>query len=138
MVTPMSTHERQSARVLVADGEEKVLRVVSSTLEKAGFEVLTAGNRSAAIEACRKQTRPIQLAIVDTAIPGNGHELVEQLYECQPGIRILFTSVQDEPETIHAVGPSGQPRGFLRKPFRRSQLLGRVLNAIDAPLVATA
>jgi len=135
----MSTHEHEGATVLVADGEEKVLREVSSTLGKAGFTVLTADNRSAAIETCRKQTKPIQLAIIDTAIPGNSPELVEQLYQCQPDIRILFTSAQDEFENnIHAAGPSGRPRGFLKKPFRRSQLLGSVLKAMDTQLAATA
>jgi FixJ family two-component response regulator len=50
----------------------------------------------------------------------------------------LFTSNGEEPEAVKLVQRSGRVRGFLRKPFRRSQLLGRVMKAMDTPLAATA
>jgi DNA-binding NarL/FixJ family response regulator len=78
------------------------------------------------------------LAIVDMAMSGNGPLLVERLYGSYPGIRILFTSSSDESATVRQVGRSGRVREFLQKPFRRSQLLGRVLQVMDAPLAHTA
>ena len=69
---------------------------------------------------------------------GNGPELVERLNGSYPGIRILFTSADDESGTARQVGRSGRTREFLQKPFRRSMLLGRVLQVMDTPMVRTA
>jgi DNA-binding NtrC family response regulator len=130
--------EQESAVVLVADGEERVLQQVSTTLEKAGFTVFTALGRSAALDFCRAKKEPVQLAIIDTAMGASGPELVQELYHSYPDVRVLFTSNQDQPDAVQQAGPSGRFRGFLKKPFRRSKLLGSVLRAMDAPLVRTA
>ena len=130
--------EQESAVVLVADGEERVLRQVSSTLGKAGFTVFTALGRSAALEFCHDKKEPVQLAIIDMAMGASSPELVQELYHSYPDVRVLFTSHQDDPDSTQQAGPSGRFRGFLKKPFRRSQLLGSVLKAMDTPLARTA
>ena len=130
--------ESDNAVVLVADGETDVLVDVSSTLEKAGFTVLTAHGGPALLEICARHHEPVQLAIVDMAMPGQGPELVEQLYRSYPDIRIIFTADKDESKNIRQIGRSGHVREFMQKPFRRSQLLGRVLQVMDAPIVRTA
>jgi CheY-like chemotaxis protein len=126
------------AVVLVADGEASVLKNVSSTLEKAGFTVLTAHGGPAVLDLCAHRQEPIQLAIMDMTMAGEGPDLVERLDGSYPGIRYLFTSVNDESGAERQIGRSGRTRGFLQKPFRRSQLLGRVLQVMDAPIVRTA
>jgi CheY-like chemotaxis protein len=128
----------ENAVVLVVDSEASVLRNVSATLGKAGFTVLTAQGGSAVLDVFAHQREPIQLAIMDMAMAGNGADLVEQLYGRYPGIRIIFTSPDDESGVVRQIGRSGRVRDFLQKPFRRSQLLGRVLQVLDAPLVSTA
>jgi hypothetical protein len=75
---------------------------------------------------------------MDTALAAGGSDLVENLYGSYPGIRILFTSAQDEGGSVRQIGRSGKVREFLQKPFRRSQLLGRVLEVMDSPMVRTA
>ncbi len=134
----MSIPEQESTGVLVADGEERVLQQVSSTLEKAGFTVFTALGRSAALDFCRKKKEPVELAIIDMAMGASGPELVQELYQSYPDVRVLLTSNQDESASIQRAGPSAHFRGFLQKPFRRSKLLGSVLRAMDAPLARTA
>lgn len=130
--------EQESAVVLVADGEERVLRQVSTTLEKAGFTVFTALGQSATLDFCRAKKEPVQLAIIDPAMGASGSELVQELYHSYPDIRILFTSNLDAPDSMQQTGPPGRFRGFLKKPFRRSKLLGSVLGAMDTPLARTA
>ena len=125
------------AVVLVADGEASVLKNVSSTLEKAGFKVLTAHGESEILDVCARHSEPIQLAIVDMKMAGDGPQVVDQLDGSFPGIRFLFTS-HDEQSANRPLGRPGRPRGFLQKPFRRSQLLGRVLQVLDAPVARTA
>ena len=134
----MSMPEQESAGVLVADGEERVLQQVSSTLEKAGFTVFTALGRSAALDFCRERKESVQLAIIDMAMGASGPELALELYQSSPDVRVLFTSNQDESDIIQQAGPSGHFRGFLKKPFRRAKLLGSVLRAMDAPLARSA
>jgi CheY-like chemotaxis protein len=127
-----------NAVVLVADGEVSVLKNVSSTLQKAGFTVLMAHGGPAVLDVCANHREPIQLAIMDMTMAGNGPDLVERLDGSYPGIRFLFTSALDESGNLRQIGRSGRTREFLQKPFRRSQLLGRVLQVMDAPLVRTA
>jgi CheY-like chemotaxis protein len=124
--------------VLVADGETSVLKNVSSTLQKAGFTVLTAHAGRDVMDVCAHHPEPIQLAIMDMAMAGDGPELVEQLDGSYPGIRYLFTSTTEESGTARQIGRSGRTRSFLQKPFRRAQLLGRVLQVMDTPAVRTA
>jgi CheY-like chemotaxis protein len=126
------------AVVLVADGEASVLKNVSSTLEKAGFTVLTAHGGPAVLDVCAHHREPIQLAIMDMSMAGNGPELVDCLDGSYPGIRFLFTSTKDESGAEPQTGGSARTRGFLQKPFRRSRLLGRVLQVMDTPKVRTA
>jgi CheY-like chemotaxis protein len=130
--------DAENAVVLVADGEASVLKNVASTLEKAGFTVLTAHGGRAVLDVCAEHREPIQLAIMDMTMSANGPDLVECLDGSYPGIRFLFTSSVDESGTVRQIGRSGRTREFLQKPFRRSQLLGRVLQVLDAPLVSTA
>jgi CheY-like chemotaxis protein len=128
----------EQAVVLVADGETSVLKNVSSTLEKAGFTVLTAHGGPAVLDVCAHHPEPIQLAIMDMTMAGNGPELLERLDGSYPGIRFLFTSTNEESGAERQMGRSGRTRGFLQKPFRRSRLLGRVLQVMDTPKVRTA
>jgi CheY-like chemotaxis protein len=126
------------AVVLVADGEASVLKNVSSTLEKAGFKVLTAHAGPDVMDVCAHHREPIQLAIVDMTMAESGPDFVECLDGSYPGIRFLFTSSDAESGDVRRIGRFGRPRGFLQKPFRRSQLLGRVLQVLDTPAVRTA
>ena len=130
--------DAEKAVVLVADGEDSVLKNVSSTLEKAGFTVLKAHAKGEVLDVCAHHREPIQLAIMDMTMAGNGPELVDQLDGSYPGIRFLFTAHTDESGVTRQIGRSGRTRGFLQKPFRRSQLLGRVLQVMDTPAVRTA
>jgi CheY-like chemotaxis protein len=128
----------ENAVVLVADSEASVLRNVSSTLEKAGFIVLSAHGTPALLNVCAHFHGQIQLAILDMALSTSGSDVLDRLYASYPGIRILFTSAEDESASVLRFGRSGHMRDFLQKPFRRSQLLGRVLEVMDTPMVITA
>jgi CheY-like chemotaxis protein len=130
--------DSDSAIVLVADGEPSVLQDVSSTLGKAGYTVVTALGQPAMMDFCASHREHIQLAILDMAMLASGPEVVERLDRSYPGIRILFTSHDEEVDAARQAGPSARVRGFLRKPFRRAQLLGRVMKVMDTPLTATA
>ena len=125
-----------STALVVADNRETVLRAVSATLEKAGFAILAASSGPAAIRYSRESKTPVSLAIIDPEPGVDLAELVIQLIS--PEMRTLFLTAESQDEAIHALPRSGRVRGTIRKPFRRAQLLGQVLEMMDRPLVLTA
>jgi response regulator RpfG family c-di-GMP phosphodiesterase len=134
----MDTNDSLNTAVVVGDHGGAILKEVSTTLEKAGFVVVTASSGRAALERCREQCRSVDLAVIDTAASGiKTQEVAEQLHEMSPRVRMLFLS-DGTPDKMQASVPSGHVQQFLRKPFRRSQFLGRVLEMMDQPKVRTA
>src|SRR5688572_19336205 len=67
----------QGVRVLVADDEPQVRRVVASALRRLGFEVRAVEDGAAAI-ALAEQT-PFDLALIDLGMPTGGLEVVRRL-----------------------------------------------------------
>lgn len=135
----METEDSRNIAVVVADNRETILQSVSATLEKAGFTVLAASNSADALRRCGESSHPVGLAIIDVAVDGvNAPELAEQLDAISPGMRTMFLTGDGDEESLGASSVSGHNRGFLRKPFRRAQLLGQVLEMMDRPMVLTA
>ena len=113
------------------------MKKVSATLEKAGFVVLTASSGRAVLDRCREHHCRVDLAVIDTAATGiKPMEVAQQLHEMAPRVRMLFLS--DDAETLPESRPVGHVRGFLRKPFRRSRFLGRVLEMMEQPNALSA
>src|SRR5580698_8863501 len=100
--------DSDKAVVLVADGEASVLKNVSSTLEKAGFTVLTAHGGRDVLDVCAHHPEPIQLAIMDMTMAADSPDMVERLDGSYPGIRFLLTAVTDESANTSRIGRSGR------------------------------
>lgn len=134
----MDSKESPVGVLVVANDDEGVLQPVSSTLEKAGFTVTGASNEVGALERCHESHLPPELAVIDTTVPGiDLQELVYQLHKASPTIRVLFLSGESPNEVVRGLRARWRAK-CLRKPFRRSQLLGQVLTLMDEPLVLTA
>jgi CheY-like chemotaxis protein len=127
----MDVDDSSNTVVVVGDDRGAALKEVSATLQKAGFVVVTASNGRAALDRCREQHRPVDLAVIDTAAVGiKALEIEQQLHEMYPHVRMLFLS-DDNPETVHEADSPGHLRRVLRKPYRRTRLLGRVLEMMQ-------
>jgi len=129
----MDTDDSLNTAVVVGDVRGAALKKVSHTLEKAGFLVVTASNGRAALDRCREQHLPVDIAVIDTAAAGiKPLEVEQQLHEMYPHVRMLFLS-DDNPEANLDTESPGHVRWVLRKPYRRSRLLGRVLEMMQEP-----
>ena len=133
----MDSEDSRNTIAVVGDDRGPALKKVSSTLQKAGFMVVTAPDGRAVLDLCRKQHCPVDLAVIDTAAGINPLEVEQQLHEMYPRAQMLFLS-DDDPEEIHESDRSGHTRSILRKPYRRSRLLGRVLEMMETPRVMGA
>jgi CheY-like chemotaxis protein len=140
----METAELRNTVVLIT-GEDHVRKAVSSTLEKAGFIILAASNVDSALSLCQEADVPIRLAIVDAGLLSKlplgqmkEPEVLESLYQAAPGIRVLFMANSIGEEALDHLEEPWKASRILPKPFRRAQLLGRVLEVMSEPLAITA
>lgn len=110
-------------KVLVADDDDSVRRIIAQMLAYMGYEVLTARNGLEALELFRSDAA-IGLVITDLRMPVmNGYEAVQQIRSLNPGARIICMSSY-----------SGQAlparTTFLAKPFS----VAAVQNCVDRAL----
>ena len=120
--------------VLVADDERMVLDVVTTTLRKAGFHVLSASGGKRAVALARQSDEPICLTVLDMVMPDlNGPDVFAQVRESHPQMRALFVSG-------YPIIPGTVPAGsdFLEKPFTSAQLLRKVIETLERPFTQRA
>jgi CheY-like chemotaxis protein len=135
----MEPEDSPKVAIVVADNQETVLQSITTTLEKAGFTVLATSSSAEALRYCRDRSQPVDLAIIDSAAAGiNAPELAEQLDAITPGIRKMFLTGEEGEGTLWEVRCFSHTCRFLRKPFRRAQFLGQVLEMTDRPMVLSA
>jgi CheY-like chemotaxis protein len=119
-------------KILVVDDDTVVLKMVSATLQGAGYLVETADGPCEAIRSFSSASpEPFQLVLVDVFMPEmNGFDLAKELLRRHGCVNILFMSGQASPDTAHALGfPS--PFDWLCKPFRPDALLQAVRSVFD-------
>ena len=115
--------------ILIVEDEALVASYIEEVLAESGFRV--AGIAASGPEALSlaEETRP-RLALVDIRLTGpiDGIELACLLRQ-KFGVPAIFLSGLADEETTHRA-QLAEPLGFLRKPFRPSQ----VFNAIERAL----
>jgi PAS domain S-box-containing protein len=116
--------------VLVVDDEDAVRQVLRSTLEKAGYQVLTAANGKEALTVYAAQGRQIAVVVIDMTMPVLGGEpTMRELVRLNPNVRLIAASgIHDNEATAKAIGH--QVRQFLAKPFTSERLLRAVGQAV--------
>jgi len=111
--------------VLVVEDAAGLREVTRRLLERLGYSVLVAANADEA-RALFEQNPSIDLLLTDVVMPGaSGPELVVQLMERRPTLKVIYMSgYTDEAIVHHGILDSGV--AFLQKPFS-SETLGRTL-----------
>lgn len=121
-----------SETLLLVEDEMAVLKVVKSTLESQGYQVLAAPTPGDACLLAEKHDGPIHLLLTDVVMPSmNGRELQKQILAWRPQIKTLFMSGYTG-DIIASRGLLEQGTPFLQKPFRVLDLAKKVREALDA------
>ena len=119
-------------KLLVADDEQKICRLLESFFAERGFDVLLAHDGQSALSCIREQ-RP-HLVFLDLHMPGlDGLDILKEARAIDNTIKIIvITAVEDE-ETIQEVKLLGAA-DYVVKPFSLDYLQEEVLTKVSTSL----
>jgi two-component system, OmpR family, KDP operon response regulator KdpE len=110
-------------RVLVCDDEPQVVRALKVVLQEAGFEVITTGTASEALD--QAAVRPPEAAIVDLVLPdGNGVDVCRRLREWSQMPILVLSAIGEEEEKVRALEAGADD--YVTKPFASRELIARL------------
>ncbi|GGB40439.1 hybrid sensor histidine kinase/response regulator [Sphingomonas metalli] len=127
-----SGDNRSGAHILVVEDSSEVLALAREILEGVGYRVSTAETGEAALALF--ETLPagtVDLLFTDLIMPGgiNGIVLAAEIARRAPDLPVLMTTGYNE--ELVAEGPTRAGLDVLGKPYRRSDLLDRVRQALN-------
>jgi CheY-like chemotaxis protein len=120
-------------KILVADDEAFMLRLLEMVLKKGGYEVISCRDGREALAAALAS--PPQLIVLDVLMPGlDGLGALRQLKEnaATKNIPVVMLSAKGQALTKVEAEAAGAVL-FLAKPFSPNQLLGEVQKILAAP-----
>jgi PAS domain S-box-containing protein len=121
-----------SGKVLVVDDEELIREVSEWILEESGFQVLTAADGIEALELFRRDSALIRVVLLDNHMPKmDGEAVLRELHRLEPQARVILMSGYPEKEVTRNMADLGLS-GFLKKPFRPDDLMGKVRQVLEA------
>ncbi len=130
---PMSSLVKRGGKetILLVEDDAGIRRFIERTLIGAGYQVRVAGNGAAALVLAREPNASFDLLLSDVIMPGlDGGQLLEQLRQSRPRLRVLFVSgYPGEVLSAHGIEPSSAE--WLQKPFSGAELLAHVRRSLD-------
>jgi CheY-like chemotaxis protein/two-component sensor histidine kinase len=120
--------------VLVVEDESVLRRAVSTLLRKEGFFVIEAGDGTAgAKQFCANETQ-IDVILLDMTLPGmSGRQVLEEVRRIRPDVKVILTSAYSQDALAVAVSGGQKPWGYIRKPYRISELTDVLRKAVGTP-----
>jgi signal transduction histidine kinase/ActR/RegA family two-component response regulator len=128
--TDVATPGRET--VLVAEDEEAVREFAVESLQRHGYQVISAASGEAALQLAGTHDGAIHLLLTDVVMPGmTGPELARRLRASRPGLRVLLMSGYAA-DVVTA--DDLQDAAMVPKPFSPASLTRAVRNALDLPV----
>jgi len=117
--------------ILVIDDEEIVRELGKDILEAHNFMVLLAPQGNEGVRIFTENKDKIDLVILDMVMPEkSGKQTFKEIKAIKPDAKVLLCSGYGQEQYFHEVFEEGAA-GFLQKPFRLNQLLGKVEEALE-------
>jgi two-component system response regulator AtoC len=114
-------------RILVADDELNMRRVLEAILRREGYEVVTAAN---GLEALAGMNREVHTVITDLKMPGlDGMGLLRKLQETYPEVPVVMITAHGSVESAVEAVKLGA-FDYLEKPFEQEQIRQIVAKAM--------
>lgn len=117
--------------VLVVEDDPSLRRLAGIQLRSLGYQILEAGDGSAALQLLQKEHQ-IELLLTDVVMPGgmSGAELGRKARELRPDLKLMYMS------GFPRIGPADSAQlepsvTLLRKPFRRKEMAISIRTVLD-------
>jgi two-component system cell cycle sensor histidine kinase/response regulator CckA len=124
-----------SETILLVDDAGPLRGLTRLLLEGCGYTVLDSGDPAEAIGIAELHKGPLPLLITDVVMPGfSGQILAKRLRAARPETKVLYTSGYADDE-IAQHGLVGADGAFLEKPFTRDDLIRKVREILDSPML---
>jgi DNA-binding response OmpR family regulator len=119
--------DREKAKIVAADDDPHMLRLVQRSLEAAGYQVLTANNGRVALDLVASENP--DLLILDLRMPVlDGWEVCRRVREFSSVPIIMLTQLNDELDRVRGLDTGADD--YLGKPFGTKELVARVRAAL--------
>ncbi len=113
----------EQRRILVVDDEQTVRDILQRTLEKEGYDVITAANGQEALDKISQFD--VSLVLLDIMMPGlDGFEVLERMPQHLNIPVIMLSGMHDETTKIDSLGLGADD--YIAKPFSAGELLARI------------
>jgi PAS domain S-box-containing protein len=125
----------QGERILVAEDDTEVRRLVVKVLDNLGYDVLEAEDGKACLQRLLEMGE-VDLLLSDIVLPGgmSGPEMVRQAKQGRPDLKVMFMSGYAD-SSVRPLGDLGESFEIIAKPFTKRQLAHRLRAVLDADLV---
>ena len=120
-------------RILVIDDEASMRTLLASMLGREGFEVDTAEDGDAGVEAFRRQRH--DLVVTDILMPKKGGLVaIREILDLDPEMKIIAMSGGGSTGKLNFLSTARTFPGVktLQKPFRQSELMAAVRSVLGA------
>jgi response regulator NasT len=108
--------------ILLVDDDPLLLEYLSTVLDHAGYDTLTANSAAEALQRIAEREADIALALLDVSMPGmSGLDLARRLKD-HTSVAFMFLSSVDDAETARQAASHGAV-GFVVKPVDAARLL---------------
>lgn len=119
-----------SARILIVDDDDQIRLILKRMLERRGYECVLATNAGEARRCLETDEAGFTLMLCDVNMPGeSGLELIQHVLAEHPGTAALMVTGLDDPQLADVALEYGA-YGYMTKPFKASELLINVANAL--------
>lgn len=117
--------------ILIVDDEEAIVSGLTHRLERSGYRAVGAYTSAEAVEIA-VETTP-DLVLLDQCLPErNGSDVLQEL-KCIPATRHIPVVLLSGAEVSHQDAIAAGAAAFLRKPYRRDELLELVESLLAQP-----
>lgn len=136
-MTTIGDDEIKAARILIADDEPRIVQVLTTLLERAGYQSVTTTTDSREVLELFRATDPDLLVLDLIMPPPNGYEIMEQLQSIVPEgdyFPILVLTATARPEAKLRSLVLGA-KDFVAKPFDTLEVLLRIRTLLHTRLL---
>ncbi len=122
---------RAEGLILLADDEDSLRQIGSRLLRQVGFQVIVAASGEDALDLYEAHKGKIDVVVLDLGMPGmGGHKALLEILSIDPAAKVVIASGYTADDQVAAALQDGAA-GFVAKPYRKSELLAKILEVIS-------